>query len=160
VFIVTPISACPSTSMMTRSGTPLASKQQRRAPVPQVMQPEPVQASPPPQFIPPPVHVARLNWRADQGGACGAAGPASAPGSALEGPPGARRATSARAAPITKAYRSSEQFVHSGLLSLAVTGGTRAISELEAGQPRAELSGHRAADGPQVPGQLTARPEP
>ena len=29
----------------------------------------------------------------DQGGACGAAGPASAPGSALGGPPGARRAT-------------------------------------------------------------------
>ena len=33
----------------------------------------------------------------DQGGACGAAGPASAPGSALGGPPGARRATSADA---------------------------------------------------------------
>ena len=30
-----------------------------------------------------------------QGGACGAAGPASAPGSALGGPPGARRATPA-----------------------------------------------------------------
>jgi hypothetical protein len=41
-FIVTPISACPSTSMMTRSGTFFA---KHGTPVPQVMQPEPVQAS-------------------------------------------------------------------------------------------------------------------
>ena len=43
------------------------SQQERRTSVPQVLEPE-------------------------QGGACGAAGPASAPGSALGGPPGARRA--------------------------------------------------------------------
>jgi hypothetical protein len=50
-----------------------------------------------------PVQVPRLEWRTgpgreyqpalSQGGACGAAGPASAPGSASEGPPSARRAT-------------------------------------------------------------------
>src|SRR5438876_466074 len=34
----------------------------------------------------------------DQGGACGTAGPVSAPGSALAGPPGARRATPSAAA--------------------------------------------------------------
>jgi 8-oxo-dGTP diphosphatase len=39
-------------------------KQQRRAPVPQVMQPEPVQASAAPQLVPAPVHVARLDRRA------------------------------------------------------------------------------------------------
>src|SRR5579864_6328090 len=37
--------------------------------------------------------VAELRHSLDQGGACGGAGPASAPGSALGGPPGARRAT-------------------------------------------------------------------
>jgi hypothetical protein len=44
-------------------------EQQRCTPMPQVMQPKPVQASPPPQLLPPSVHVARLNWYADQGGA-------------------------------------------------------------------------------------------
>jgi hypothetical protein len=33
--------------------------------MPQVMQPKPVRASPPPQLLPPSVHGARLNWRAD-----------------------------------------------------------------------------------------------
>ena len=41
-------------------------KQERRAPVPQIMQPQPVQASPLPQLIPALVQVARLDWRADQ----------------------------------------------------------------------------------------------
>ena len=43
-------------------------------------------------------HVAELSRILDQGGACGAAGPASAAGSALEGPPAARRADTARLA--------------------------------------------------------------
>ena len=44
-----------------------------------------------------PVQRCRIEPYLDQGGACGAAGPASAPGSALGGPPGARRAKSHRA---------------------------------------------------------------
>jgi hypothetical protein len=40
-------------------------KQERRAPMPQIMQPEPVQVGLPPRLIPAPVHVARLDRRPD-----------------------------------------------------------------------------------------------
>ena len=62
--------------------------------------------------------VAELS-RIDQGGACGAAGPASAPGSALGGPPGARRAHPA-GSQIKVARGHAARWAHSRRLATVV----------------------------------------
>ena len=57
----------------------------------------------------------------DQGGACGAAGPASAAGSAFGGPPAARRATLGQAAAINRLIRQDRLVRHAVLLLALIT---------------------------------------
>ena len=69
----------------------------------------------------------------DQGGACGAAGPASAPGSALGGPPSARRATThngTRTVQLTRQARlgtAHSRLPRHPIVQLAVTTSMEAL---------------------------------